>query len=89
MLTQPEHQVAGRRLTMEDEKSSRMYSLTEWARNNYGRHISLRVARKYLEDDTYFWAALKFGPDRTGSRRQPRRHSGNGCETTSSLKGSG
>lgn len=41
-----------------EEKKSRMESLIEWARNNYGRHISIRVARKYLKDDGYFWAAL-------------------------------
>ncbi|UCF16413.1 MAG: hypothetical protein JSW59_02945 [Phycisphaerales bacterium] len=41
-----------------EEKKSRMDSLIEWARNNYGRHISIRVARKYLKDDGYFWAAL-------------------------------
>ncbi|UCE47175.1 MAG: hypothetical protein JSW47_16415 [Phycisphaerales bacterium] len=46
-----------RKLIME-EKKSRMDSLIEWARNNYGRHISIRVARKYLKDDGYFWAAL-------------------------------
>lgn len=43
---------------MMEEKKSRMDSLIEWARNNYGRQISLRVARKYLKDDAYFWAAL-------------------------------
>lgn len=42
-----------------EEKKRRMDSLIEWARNNYGRHISLRVARKYLEDDAYFWVALR------------------------------
>jgi len=41
-----------------EEKKSRMDSLVEWARNNYGRRISLRVARKYLKDDAYFWAEL-------------------------------
>lgn len=46
-----------RKLIME-EKKSRMESLIEWARNNYSRQISLRVARKYLKDDAYFWAAL-------------------------------
>ena len=57
MLTQPEYQVVVRKLIME-EKKNRMDSLIEWARNNYGRHISLRVARKYLQDDTYFWTEL-------------------------------
>jgi hypothetical protein len=42
---------------MEDRRS-RMESLIEWARKNYERHISIRVARKYLKDDGYFWAAL-------------------------------
>ncbi len=57
MLTQPEWQVVVRKLIME-EKKNRTDSLKEWARNNYGRHISLRVARKYLRDDAYFWAEL-------------------------------
>ena len=46
-----------RELIME-EKKSRMESLVEWARNNNGRHISLRVAKKYLRDDACFWAEL-------------------------------
>ncbi len=41
-----------------EEKKSRTDSLREWARNNYSRRISLRVARKYLQDDAYFWAEL-------------------------------
>ena len=41
-----------------EEKESRMDSLIKWAKNNYDCSISLRVARKYLEDDAYFWAAL-------------------------------
>jgi len=57
VLTQPEWQVAVRKLIME-EKKNRMDSLREWARNNHGRHISLRVARKYLKDDAYFWTEL-------------------------------
>jgi len=44
-------------LIMEEQKS-RMDSLIEWAKNNYDRNISQRVARKYLEDDAYFWAVL-------------------------------
>jgi hypothetical protein len=42
------------RLIME-ERESRMNSLMEWARNNPDRNISQRFARKYLEDDEYFW----------------------------------
>ena len=41
-----------------EEKKSRIESLIEWAKNNHGRHISQRVARKYFQDDMYFWAAL-------------------------------
>jgi hypothetical protein len=44
-------------LMVEDDKST-TNSLIDWARNNYGCSISLRVARKYLKDDAYFWAAL-------------------------------
>ena len=43
-----------------EERESRMNSLIEWARNNPDRIISQRVARKYLEDDVYFWEARSF-----------------------------
>ena len=43
-----------------EEQKSRMDSLIEWARNNPDRNISQRVARKYLEDDVYFWEARSF-----------------------------
>jgi len=41
-----------------EEKKSRVDALIEWAKNNYDRNISQRVARKYLEDDAYFWEVL-------------------------------
>jgi len=43
-----------------EERESRMDSLIQWARNNPDRNISQRVARKYLEDDVYFWEARSF-----------------------------
>ena len=39
------------------EKKGRIDSAIKWAKNKCGRQISLRVARKYLEDDAYFLAA--------------------------------
>ena len=37
------------------ERESRTNSFIERARNYRDRHISQRFARKYLEDDVYFW----------------------------------
>ncbi len=57
-----------------EHNRSRIDSLADWARNNYGCSISLRVARKYLNDDAHFWAALSD----VKASNQPREESCSG-----------
>ena len=63
---------------MEEEKS-RTNSLIEWARKNHTSYISIRVARKYLEDDIHFWMAL-------GEARTIHRSRYGSCDVSSRVE---